>query len=181
MELFIGIDPGMTGAIAAVCEGKQLVFDIPIFTTEKRKVIKGKSRIKKTNQIDPVGLTRILSDFACNFGIDNCTVGLELVHSMPQQGVAAVFTFGEGYGVIKGVIGAIGLHCELVTPHKWKKYHDLLHTEKDDARLLAQKIYPLASLDRKKDSGRADALLIAHYVQHNYTEIPKATEQASLL
>ena len=93
----------------------------------------------------------------------NSVAYLEKVHAMPGQGVTSMFNFGMGYGSIQGILAAAGIPVKLVTPQEWKKYHGLIRMDKDCARLLAQRLYPQASLARKKDIGRADAMLIGDY------------------
>lgn len=90
---------------------------------------------------------------------------LEAVHAMPDQGVSGVFRFGESYGVLRGVLGALNIPIVDVAPAVWKRHHGLLKTEKDAARALAIRKWPAADADlkRKKDIGRADALLIAAF------------------
>ena len=89
---------------------------------------------------------------------------VERVASMPKQGVASTFKFGMAVGIIHGVLlgGRVPLH--LVTPGVWKKHFKLTGTDKDAARALAIRLYPaLQGLSRKKDQGRADALLIGDW------------------
>ena len=82
---------------------------------------------------------------------------------MPGQGVSSMFNFGMGYGAIQGVLAGLCVPLHLVTPQKWKKHQGLIGKDKDCARTLAQQLYPEASLARKKDIGRADAILIGDY------------------
>ena len=82
---------------------------------------------------------------------------------MPGRGVASMFSFGHSAGVIEGVLAALGISYELVTPQTWKKAYKLTGKPKDAARALAQRFYPSAPLAGKKDSGLADALLLARY------------------
>jgi crossover junction endodeoxyribonuclease RuvC len=74
-----------------------------------------------------------------------------------------MFAFGESFGVIRGVVSALGMPLELVTPATWKRRFGLIGAEKDAARTKATELYPGIILARKKDVGRADALLIARY------------------
>ena len=82
---------------------------------------------------------------------------------MPGQGVSSMFGFGVSYGILQGVIASLGIPSVLVTPQRWKKAAGLMGKPKDYARTLAQRLYPAAELSRKKDIGRADAILIARY------------------
>jgi len=89
---------------------------------------------------------------------------VERVASMPKQGVASTFKFGMSVGLVHGVLLANGVPLHLVTPGKWKKNWGLLGTEKDAARALAIRLYPrVGGLSRKRDQGRADALLMGQY------------------
>ena len=147
--MIIGIDPGNTGAVAVLnYEGKFFyTFDIPLKEEGKGKIVDADSLYCDVRWDRPL------------------TVYLEKVHAMPNQGVTSMFNFGQGYGIIKGVLGCLGYDYTLVTPQAWKKHHGLLKTDKDAARLKAIKLFPEAEqyLQRKKDIGRADALLIAAY------------------
>jgi crossover junction endodeoxyribonuclease RuvC len=87
------------------------------------------------------------------------------VKAMPGQGVTSMFNFGQSFGVIKGVCSALNIPIYFVRPLKWKKYFDLVKTNKDASRTKAIQIYPHISdkISRKKDSNKADAILIASY------------------
>lgn len=148
-QIIIGIDPGITGAIAIIDDSGNLVgiHDMPTMP-------KGAGKKK---QINPCSLVGMLS------GYGRVTAYLERVSAMPGQGVSGVFTFGECFGVIRGVLAAAYIPLVLVTPQSWKRRFGLIGTEKDAARTKAIELYPAASLARKKDIGRADALLIARY------------------
>lgn len=147
----IGIDPGNTGAVAFLTDSDVFVdvYDMPL------------KQYGKKNLTDAQGLTEILSPYQ----EQGHTAYVERVASMPGQGVASMFNFGMGYGVIQGVLAGLKIDCVLVTPQRWKKNAGLVKCEKDDARILAQRLYPEAEDDllRKKDIGRADAILIARF------------------
>jgi len=84
---------------------------------------------------------------------------------MPGQGVTSMFNFGQSFGVIKGICSALSLPIYFVRPTKWKKYFNLIKTSKDASRTKVIEVYPEISskLSRKKDSNKADAILIARY------------------
>ena len=84
---------------------------------------------------------------------------------MPGQGVTSMFNFGQSFGVIKGVCSALSIPIYFVRPVKWKKYFNLIKTNKDASRTKVIEVYPEISgkLSRKKDSNKADAILIARY------------------
>lgn len=147
--MIIGIDPGNTGAIALL-DGDSFVdvIDMPLMANGKKQ------------QVNAVELAKICSDFVAR-GAHSAIV--ERVGAMPGQGVSSMFNFGMGFGAIQGVLSALQIPYRLVTPQKWKKAAGLVGKEKDNARTLAQQLYPAAPLGRKKDIGRADAILIARF------------------
>ena len=83
-----------------------------------------------------------------------------------------MFNFGQSFGVIKGICAAMQLPMFLVRPAKWKKYFNLLKSEKDASRTKVIEIFPKIShrLSRKKDINKADAILIASFFENTYTE-----------
>ena len=157
--MIIGIDPGVTGAIAFV---KDFTFDR--LDVQDMPVMAGTG---KRQQVNGAELTKIFrqahQDYATVKKPENITVYIEQVSAMPGQGVSSMFNFGMSYGVVLGVVTALGYSVHLVTPQSWKKRAGLIGKEKDAARTKAQLLYPGADLGRKKDIGRADALLIARF------------------
>ena len=101
---------------------------------------------------------------------DETCVVVEHVTAMPGQGVTSMFNFGQSFGVIKGICSAMQLPIHFVRPAKWKKYFNLINTSKDASRSRAIEIFPKISekLKRKKDSNKADAILIASYYYNTY-------------
>ena len=152
----IGIDPGISGAICFFEDGKIIdVIEMPSMAEGKKnkKQVNGnqlfneiKSRLTEANQ-----------DGAC--------VVVEHVTAMPGQGVTSMFNFGQSFGVIKGICSAMQLPIHFIRPTKWKKYFNLINTSKDASSSRAIEIFPKVSdkLKRKKDSNKADAILIASY------------------
>lgn len=143
----IGIDPGFSGALALLSDGKLTVYDMPT-----RPGRKGKT------EMDPYALFAWLRQF------QSCTVWLEKVGAMPGQGVSSTFRFGQGLGIIQGCVAAASHQIEWVTPQVWKK-HFGLSAAKGAARGRASDMFPTyAELFRRvKDDGRAEATLIAVY------------------
>ena len=153
--LIIGIDPGITGAIAALDHNGLLsIDDIPTMAC-------GKGAGKRKHQVNAAGLAALLRD-RVNGRADEVLAVLERVANMPGQGVVGVFSLGDTFGCIRGVVAARGLPLELVTPQTWKKRFGL-NSDKEQARAKAIELYPNAPLDRKKDHGRAESILIARY------------------
>jgi len=152
--IIIGIDPGINGAIS-ILENKKIleVYDTPT-------MIDGK---KNKRQINSAQVTNIIKE-RLNNGKEVIVV-VEHVNAMPGQGVTSMFNFGQSFGVIKGICAALSLPIYFVRPSKWKKHFNLIKTNKDASRTKVIEVYPEISskLYRKKDSNRADAILIALY------------------
>ena len=152
--IIFGIDPGISGAISILKNKKVLeVYDMPT-------MIDGKKNKKQVNgsQIANIFKERINTE-------DEITVIVEHVNAMPGQGVTSMFNFGQSFGVIKGVCSALSLPIYFIRPTKWKKHFNLIKTNKDASRTKVIQVYPEISskLSRKKDSNKADAILIARY------------------
>jgi hypothetical protein len=153
---FVGIDPGLTGAVAVLFGEKAEVYDIPT-------IKKGDGAVKY--EIDPAGLGRVL-----RFGITNSekvVAALERVNSMPGQASSSTFSLGDSFGVCRAVLSLTNLPLMYVTPMAWKKYFKLTK-DKEEARALAIKRYPQVELHLKKHIDRAEALLIATYLKETY-------------
>ena len=97
-------------------------------------------------------------------------VVIEQVSAMPGQGVTSMFNFGQSFGILKGICSSMQLPMYFVRPAKWKKYFNLINSEKDASRTRAIEIFPYFSnqLSRKKDSNKADAILIASFYYETY-------------
>lgn len=154
MTLFIGIDPGLHGAIAAYRPsiGELAVADIPTHEI----TVNGKRR----TQIDKHGLRALLILQAKEGG----RAFVEDVHSMPKQGVASSFKFGFVAGAIQQAVVDAGFELTLVPPQVWKRRFGLT-SDKDAARARASAVFPGSAhlWPRKKDDGRAEAALLALY------------------
>lgn len=155
-RITIGIDPGQTGALAIVADGAWAGFhDMPTMPRPGGNGL----------HVNGAALAEALREvMAAHPGADVLAV-LEEVGAMPKQGVTSTFRFGEGYGVIRGVLGALRVPFVTVRPDRWKRDLRLAGLAKDSARTAAIQRFPSAAcqLARKKDCGRADALLIAHW------------------
>ena len=159
--LIIGIDPGISGSICFFENGKIIdVIEMPTMT-------EGKKNKKQVNgsQIYNEILKRINID-----GKQDIRVIIEHVTAMPGQGVTSMFNFGQSFGILKGICSALQLPMYFVRPAKWKKYFNLLNSEKDASRTRAIEIFPYfsAQLSKKKDSNKADAILIASFYYETY-------------
>ena len=95
---------------------------------------------------------------------------IDRVSAMPGQGVTSMFNFGQSFGILKGICSAMQLPLYFVRPAKWKKYFGLINSEKDASRTRVIEMFPYYSsqLSKKKDSNKADAILIASFYYETY-------------
>jgi len=154
--LIIGIDPGISGSICFFEDGKILdVINMPTMTDGK----------KNKKQVNGSQIYNEISKRIKKTGDQNIRVVIEQVSAMPGQGVTSMFNFGQSFGILKGICSAMQLPMYFVRPAKWKKYFNLINSEKDASRTRAIEIFPYFSseLSKKKDSNKADAILIANF------------------
>ena len=159
--LIIGIDPGISGAICFFEDGRILdVLEMPSMTEGK----------KNKKQVNGAQIYNEISKKIKNIDKKNIKVVIEMVSAMPGQGVTSMFNFGQSFGILKGICSAMRLPMYFVRPAKWKKYFNLINAEKDASRTRAIEIFPYFSseLSRKKDSNKADAILIASFYYETY-------------
>ena len=157
----IGIDPGITGSICFFQDGK--IIDV----IEMPNMPEGKKNKKQVNG------AQIFYEISTRIKLikkENIKVVIEQVSAMPGQGVTSMFNFGQSFGTLKGICSAMQLPMYFVRPAKWKKYFNLLNSEKDASRTKAIEIFPYFSsnLSKKKDSNKADAILIASFYYETY-------------
>ena len=150
----IGIDPGLSGAIAVLENNKVLkIFDIPVMSEGK----------KNKRQLNSALLVNLIRE---NMGSsEEIAVVVEQVNAMPGQGVTSMFNFGQTFGAIKGICAALELPIYFVRPSKWKKHFELINSSKDASRTKVIEMYPsfAEKLSKKKDINKSDAILIARF------------------
>ena len=159
--LIIGIDPGISGSICFFENGKILdVVEMPTMNEGK----KNKRQVNGSQVYNEI-FNRIK-------GVDkkDIKVIIEQVSAMPGQGVTSMFNFGQSFGILKGICSAMQLPMYFVRPAKWKKYFNLIKSPKDASRSKVIEIFPYysAKLSKKKDSNKADAILIASYYYETF-------------
>ena len=150
----IGIDPGLSGAIAVLENNKVLnIFDIPVMSEGK----------KNKRQLNSALLVNLLKENITDS--EDVAIVVEQVNAMPGQGVTSMFNFGQTFGAIKGICAALELPIYFVRPSKWKKHFELINSSKDASRTKAIEMYPKLSnqLSKKKDVNKSDAILIAKF------------------
>jgi crossover junction endodeoxyribonuclease RuvC len=150
VTLTIGIDPGLSGAVAILNDHHLVdVYDLPVIGKHINAAELATYEGWRTN---PGGFHAVI----------------EAVHAMPRQGVSSVFTFGRSLGAVEGVFAALGVPVSWVTPARWKK--DMhLSADKNESRRMATELWPhkASSFHRVKDDGRAEAALIALWWQRH--------------
>ena len=154
--LIIGIDPGISGSICFFENGKiQEAIEMPTMTDGK----------KNKKQVNGSQIYNEISSRIINYDKKDVKVIIEQVSAMPGQGVTSMFNFGQSFGILKGICSAMQLSVYFVRPAKWKRYFNLINSEKDASRTRAIEIFPYFSsnLSKKKDTNKADAILIANY------------------
>lgn len=154
---YIGIDPGLSGAIALVDYSGifKEVLDIPTMMKGT-----GKGVVKK--QLNAKELQNIIAWMIAEYGHLHAYV--ENVNSMPGQGVSSVFSLGDTCGVIRAVLACENIPVDFIAPITWKKYYKLTR-DKEEARAKAIKLYPDAAqyLTNVGHHNRAEAILMARY------------------
>lgn len=148
----LGIDPGLTGAVAlyaaAAPRGLQwTIEDLPTI---------GDGAQRRINAPELRDLVKASRPDACY---------IESVAAFPGQGVSSMFRFGRAVGAIEAIIATCDVPIHYVVPQSWKKFYGLRGSDKEQSRAMALRRWPTESnrLQRKLDHGRAEAMLIAAY------------------
>ena len=149
--LFLGLDPGKSGGISWHYSGAP-------FNPDYKKMAFAEGFTNKT----PMDIYRLIKKRGT---VGQCIAMIEKVHSMPKQGVASSFTFGQGYGFLLGCLTALEIPFEYVTPHKWQGYlHCRSGGDKNITKQKAQELFPTLKITH----AIADALLIGEYLQRTH-------------
>ena len=141
--LIIGIDPGITGSICFFEDGKIIdILEMPVMADGK----KHKRQVNGSQIYNEIFLR------TKNYNKKDIKVVIEHVTAMPGQGVTSMFNFGQSFGVLKGICSGMQLPMYFIRPAKWKKYFNLINSEKDASRTKAIEIFPYISsqLSKKK-------------------------------
>lgn len=165
LRVTFGIDPGLSGAIATMIDGQPgPILDMPVMRTGDK------------GEVDAFALASFVREMRARHPGATFSAGIERVRAMPDRsgpnprkmGAQSSFNFGDGFGQVKSVFRVLGIPTDLVEAVVWKRRFALLGQDKDAARLLAITRFPAeaSQLQRKKDTGRADALWIALWHDH---------------
>lgn len=157
--IFIGIDPGLSGAVASIDGNGGLISvqDVPTILVQRAKG-------KRHAYLEGAMLT-LLRDISGDPLAHHVQVILENVHAMPGQGVTSMFTMGEGIGLWRMAIAALSLPLTRAEPTVWKREMGVAGSDKGKSVIRALQLFPTAAqhLTRVKDHGRAEALLLAEW------------------
>ncbi len=162
-RLTFGTDPGLSGAVATLIDGVAgPVLDMP--TTD----------VDGWGEIDARAVVLFIREQRAAYPSAYVSACIEKVGARPNDGGTSAFRFGQTTGKLQAVFEVLGIPTTRVVPAVWKRRFGLLKQDKDAARLLAITRFPSAAgvLTRKKDNGRADALLIALW--HETTQLGTA-------
>ena len=143
--VYIGIDPGKKGGVATISED-----GVKVYQWDDQRFIEDMRQ-------------------HANW-LDKCVAAVEKVGAMPGQGVTSMFSFGQSYGFILGVLAAFGIPYQLVSPATWKREFGLLKSQKQGSVDVCKRLFPGVSLlpterCRKESDGMAESLLIAEYAR----------------
>ena len=182
--IFVGVDPGISGAIAIL---NPEINEVRFFDAPTLEVVVNK---KRKNVLDAYAMVRILRDINVQAAVANVevSVAIEKVQAMPgggerSMGATSAFSFGMGFGLWLGILAALEIPHQQVHPATWKsRVMSGMGKEKDASRQVAMQHYPRAAkdLNLKKHHGRADALLLARYAWLTYGGQPASKPKDSL-
>jgi hypothetical protein len=169
--IYVGIDPGLSGAVAAIKGEELVIFDTPVLKVGKKREMNTKEATAILKSL--LGCGHLVISQASGGNEDWSTPNppqivcvLERVHAMPKQGVTSVWSFGKNYGQWLGILAALEISHELVTPQAWKRVMmDGMPKEKDASIQRVHQLFPEADVTLRKHHGRADALLMAEYIR----------------
>jgi Holliday junction resolvasome RuvABC endonuclease subunit len=151
--MYIGIDPGYSGAWGMIDHNGKYQSCGDMLHNEKHIL----SRL-------------VHAEISQALEQQDLEVIIEMVHSMPGQGVSSSFKFGMAFGAAIAITERFNCVWHMVTPQKWKKALQL-DSDKQKSLDLARQLWPNAPLLRKKDNGRAEALLLAEYLRREQLDI----------
>lgn len=149
----LGIDPGVAGALVLAYDSTLVIHDMPVVEVRGKRVI---------------DCSLLASLIRTGFPYQPNMVVLEHVQGVQGSGATSAFAFGRGFGLVEGVVTALGLPLTLVRPQTWTKALGVSR-DKGQHRLAAGQLWPAHAgyFARVKDDGRADAALLCHwYARH---------------
>jgi Holliday junction resolvasome RuvABC endonuclease subunit len=150
--IWIGVDCGVKGALAFLMEEGITFWDMPV-----RKATRG-------HEFEPFELVELLKAQA-----EPRFVMLEQVSIRPNESGPSGLKIGKGFGILQGILAALALPHEVVTPQAWKKHYSLTGQDKKASRARAQELFPeIADELRRRRPDFSEALLLAAYARHRH-------------
>lgn len=184
---YLGIDPGLDGALAVISltvKNGRTITTRDVFDTPTLVVGRGRSHRRDYQLAEMAKLLQSVSNLSwadhlavrhqkpgsrC-FASTSCHAALEAVHAMPGQGVRSMFMMGRGVGLWEGLLAGLWIPYDRIPPQRWKRRMlDGMGRDKDASRLRAQQLFPAVELSLKRHHGRAEALLLAEYLRRELT------------
>lgn len=157
-RIFLGIDPGVTGAISMINGSETVIKDLPVVVIPNAK--------RKEKMLSPMGLKVMVETMLSESRIDDVVCVVEKTQAMKDTAMTA-FSMGQSRGIIIAVLELIGVSRIDVMPSVWKRHFGLLKCEKAASQAVACTRRPQVEvfelLMRKKDHNRAESLLLALY------------------
>lgn len=152
----LGLDPGLEGALVLINEYGILdrFIKMPVLKT----VVNGRNK----KVIDSAALVEFITKLP-----HDTTVCIEKVTASPQMGVVSAFSFGQGLGLLEGILAYTGFQVVKVTPARWKR--DLMEglpQDKEASLVAVNRLRPASAkrlFTKKADHNLADAFLIAEW------------------
>jgi len=154
--IIVGIDPGLKGGIAFLDNGILLdAYPTPVIEEKFTK----NGKISKRKILDLQEIVKLMKSYNPDIGF------LERVAARPGQGSTSMFRFGTGWGELRGIMAALDIKFELVTPQSWKRHFQIL-SDKEASLELARELWPdhtQKCFRLKKHDGLAEAALLGKY------------------
>lgn len=154
--MILGVDPGFNGALCLIDQlGGLYICDVPI--------IKKSNLTCRDREVDGFQIHRWLATYTSGAGLELAVI--EKVHAMPGQGVSSMFRFGEGYGIIQGVVATLNPRLIRPPPAVWKAQMNLSKNKSDSLKLACGMTNASHHhwFKYAKNDGRAEALLLAFF------------------
>lgn len=156
MRRFLGVDPGLSGAVALLDPDGAC-----IWCRDTPTALRLDSAKRERRDYALADMRTLLVEAAAD-GLLAC---LESVHAFPEQGVSSTFALGRGFGIWLGLLAGVQVPFICVNPVRWKSHYGLLRAGKQASRLQAQQRWPNIDLHLKKHDGRSDAMHLADYAR----------------
>lgn len=165
--IYLGIDPGLAGAVAMVGDAGPVVADTPVDLGALRSGKRRRDYLISDMRTILEEWQLLSKEVTLQHGT---LCALEYVGPRPGQGVSSMFRMGRGLGLWEGLLVALEIPYVKVSPVTWKRAYNLLGQGKQQSRINAQQRFPTVDVSKKRHDGRADALWLALFAQEHLGE-----------